>query len=302
MTLINHSLSWPLESALGATSDCFDWLHSGTNICLDFHGDPGSAKLTVFSDGNHHMALEACCQLFLSKNQDIIDIFYATTPPNVLATALKTGVIHLGNLTIPARPDIFISPENIMQRLKDDGFIREFVPFARSQGNVMLVRKANPKNIQGIKDLLRDDIRLFISNPVTEKASYDVYREAILGIATEQGLDTDAFTHKIDTATFGQRIHHRECPQSLFSDQTDVAVIYYHLALRYSRIFPEHFDLVPFNGTPDKPEFSPANITTPYFIGVVNAQGEWGESFKQFMLSEEAVALYKQHGLEKIQK
>jgi len=292
------TLVWPNESA--QAPNAFAWHHSGSNICLDLHGNPTKAKLTVFSDGNHHMALEDCCQQFLAQHTEVKDIFYATTPPGVLVNAVQEGLLQLGNLRIPALPDIFISPKAIMQQLKTAGHISDFTPIARSLGNVMLVRKSNPTNIQGIDDLLRDDIRLFISNPVTEKASHDVYHGAILGIAQEQGFEIAPFKHKIDNAVIGERIHHRECPQSLFSDQADVAVIYYHLALRYCRIFPDYFDMVPFSGSAESPEFTPANETTTYYIGLMNKHKQWGEPFKQFMLSEAAVGTYVKHGLSRV--
>jgi len=243
------------------------------------------------------MALEACCQEFIRQHPDVIDIFYATTPPSVIVNATKRGSLQLGNLNLPARPDVFISPDNIMQGLQSESIINDFVPFAHSLGNVMLVNKSNPKNINHIKDLLRDDIRLFISNPVSEKASHDVYRDTILGVADEQGLDTTRYQSKIDSAVFGEQIHHRECPQAIFSNQADVAVVYYHLALRYCRIFPELFELIPFNGTANSPEFSQANETTTYYIGLVNDGGAWGEAFREFMLSDNASKVYQQHGL-----
>ena len=290
------SLPWPQESSF--KSDAFNWNHPSTNYCLDFHGNPTDAKLTVFSDGNHHMALEACCQKFLSLHPEINDIFYATTPPNVLVKALQSGSLQLGNLNITAKPDIFISPENIMSQLKQQTYIDDYWPFAKSLGNVMLVRKSNPKNIQSIEDLLRNDVRLFISNPKTEKASYDVYHETILGVADEQNLNIEAVKQIIASAILGKRIHHRECPQSLFNDEADVAVIYYHLALRYCRIFPENFEIIHFDGadSTDKPQITDVNITTTYYIGIVNSEG-WGETFKKFMMSDNAAELYKLHGL-----
>ena len=112
----------------------------------------------------------------------------------------------------------------------------------------MLVRKNNPKNIYTISDLLRTDVQLTISNPVTETASYDVYKQTLLNVAQEQGLDVTAFADLIakdsTRVIFGESIHHREVPQTIFSGAADVAIVYYHLALRYSRIFPNDFEMV----------------------------------------------------------
>ena len=43
--------------------------------------------------------------------------------------------------------------------------------FARSEGNSLLLARGNPEGITGIGDLLREDVRLFISNPVTATTS-----------------------------------------------------------------------------------------------------------------------------------
>ena len=53
-------LEWPQEAARLQESDEPSFGHAGSNLCLDFHGDPKRAGLVVFSDGNHHMALEEC--------------------------------------------------------------------------------------------------------------------------------------------------------------------------------------------------------------------------------------------------
>jgi hypothetical protein len=57
---------------------------STARVCLDFHGDPVRAKLVVFSDGNHHMALGECLEHFLAANPGAGDVFYAATPPRVI--------------------------------------------------------------------------------------------------------------------------------------------------------------------------------------------------------------------------
>ena len=298
---MHNSLDWPVEASRQKESSS-RWTQTGSNICLDFHGDPITAKLAVFSDGNHHMALQACLQEFLSRHTDVVDIFYATTPPGILVEYLNNQQLILGNLTLSRLPDVFISPPGIMDQLQAKGFISSHQAFIQSRGNVLLVRKDNPKNIQGIVDLLREDICLFISNPVTEKASFEVYRDTFLGLASEQGVDHST-VHSLlaDSAAnieFGRGIHHREAPQCIFEGKADVAIVYYHLALRYCRIFPDYFDFIPLGGTKEDPRPSANNISTNYHIGLVGDGGDWGQQFLDFMLSDIASQLYAGHGLQ----
>ena len=74
-------LVWPEETVSRGRVDISKWRHTGSNLCLDFHGDPLTAKLVVFSDGNHHMALMETLQHFYKNNPEVEQVFYATTPP-----------------------------------------------------------------------------------------------------------------------------------------------------------------------------------------------------------------------------
>ncbi|MFV2032071.1 MAG: molybdate ABC transporter substrate-binding protein [Gammaproteobacteria bacterium] len=294
------SLDWPLEAAR-QNDPSNRWSHPGSNICLDFHGDPITAELVVFSDGNHHMALQTCLQEFRTQHPEVKDIFYATTPPGAVVSLLRHRHLVLGNLTLSRLPHVFISPLDIMQKLQADNFISSHRAFMQSQGNVLLIRKHNPKNIQGIPDLLRDEVRLFISSPTTEKASYEVYKATFLGLAKDQGIAGDAVESLLANTEgrvlFGSSIHHREAPQALYEGAADVAIVYYHLALRYSRIFADHFDFIPLGGSKDQPQPSPDNVTTTYYIGFVGDGGQWGRQFIDFMLSDTVTRLYREHGL-----
>lgn len=310
---MSNLLNWPLEATCPSEPGQ-RWAQPESNICLDFHGDPITAGLVVFSDGNHHMALEACLQTFRLQHPEVVDIFYATTPPGVIVKLLTSGQLLLGNLTLSRLPNIFISPPGIMDRLQADNYVPSHQVFMQSRGNVMLVRKGNPKAVHGIADLLREDVRLFISNPITEKASYEVYEQSLLGLAEEYGVSQESVKDLLGGSSArlvtGKRIHHREAPQYLFDDRADVAFVYYHLALRYTRIFPEHFEIVPVNtssntkettgsGLKGEPDYSENNLCTDYHIGLVGDGGEWGKTFLDYMFSDAVTRRYVEHGLQR---
>jgi hypothetical protein len=147
---------------------------------------------------------------------------------------------------------------------------------------------------------MRNDVRLFISNPETEKTSYTGYRQTLEGMAIRQDLDGDAFCQAVfgKTAVFGQRIHHREAPEAVVAGQADVAIVYYHLALRYTRIFPDKFDTIPLGGTKTAPEPPPENLISKIHIGLINDGGPWGEQFIEFMKAETVARIYTKHGLQ----
>lgn len=290
-------LDWPVE-VIGGGGETYAWHQAGSNICLDFHGDPARARLAVFSDGNHHMALLDCLDRFACDNGDL-PVFYATTPPGVVANMLKKGGLRMGNLTIQITPHVFISPPEILDGLVADGLMSGHIPFARNQGNVLLVRKGNPKGIYGIGDLAREDVRLFLSNPETEKASFAAYRVTLGAMAQEAAAGKDFLDGKIarGEVVFGERIHHREAPQAVADGTVDAAMVFYHLGLRYLRIFADVFDVVPLGGSMERPDPAPGNVVSQTHVGLVGDGGEWGARLLTFLLSATARDIYGHHGL-----
>jgi hypothetical protein len=143
---------------------------------------------------------------------------------------------------------------------------------------------------------------VFLSNPKTEAASYQVYAETLARYARRYGIDLAAVLHP-ESATrvvHGECIHHREAPQALADDRADVAVLYYHLALRYTRVFPGRFQIVALDGSGDAaPEPSPDNVTTAYHVGLIGDGGPWGSPLVDFLLSDTVVAIYERHGLQR---
>jgi ABC-type molybdate transport system substrate-binding protein len=293
------TLDWPSETVL-PEDKVEQWCQLGSNRVLDFHGDPMKAKLVVFSDGNHHMALLQSLKAFYDKQSQVNDIFYATTPPYPMIKLLKTGAIRLGNLTLSVRPHVFISPPHVLERLKTEGYLQQHQLLAQNRGSVLLISRDNPKQIKSIQDLMRKDLRLFISNPETEEISYTGYRHTLEGMAKRHGLDGDAFCRTVfgKTAVFGQRIHHREAPETVATGQADVAIVYYHLAIHYTRIFPDQFDIIPLGGTNTDPDPPPENLIAKIHMGLINDGGLWGKQFIIFMQGEIVARIYAQHGLQ----
>ena len=291
-------LDWPIETVM-PTEKSVEWCQPGSNVLLDFHGDPVLARVAVFSDGNHHMALLPALKAFYEENPPVEEIFYATTPPGPIAALLKTGSLRLGNFVLSVRPHVFISPPHVMRQLAEEGFVQSHRRLARNQGSVLLVPAGNPAGIGGVPDLMRSGVRLFISNPETETVSYQGYRQTLEGMAASLGISPDRFSRAVfgETVVWGQQIHHREAPEAVASGAAGAAIVYYHLALRYVRLFPDRFDIVPLGGTRDRPEPHPENRVAEIDIGLVGKGGLWGQRLMEFLLSPATAEIYVRHGL-----
>ncbi len=294
----NSHLDWPIEAAKPEQADAGVLNVPGSNIVLDLHGDPTRAKLVVFSDGNHHMALEETLQTFLVNLPGVEDIFYATTPPRVITDALKAGRLRSGNVCLQIKPHVMISPGDVLEGLAAEGLIGTHVPAMQSRGLSILVKKGNPKAVSGPADLIEPGrIRLALSNPVTEKASYSVYSDALLAYSekAQKSRSTVEAYLLSDDVVKSQIIHHREIPQLVASGNADASLIYHHLALRYTRIFPDQFDLLDVNldELPNADQFR-----TAYHIACVGDGGEFGAEFVDFYRSAQSARIYERHGLQ----
>lgn len=291
-------LPWPAETPFPA-QDIPEWHQTGSNLILDFHGDPARAALVIFSDGNHHMALEESILRFQEERSDLGGIFYATTPPGPVLTLLRENGLRLGNFILSVRPHVFISPPAVLDTLVGEGYMEGHVPFVENRGNVLLVRRTNPKGIRGVEDLAREDVRIFLSNPRTEEVSYKCYVATVVDMAARRGINLSFLAQDNDSprVIHGECIHHREAPQALACDRADVAVLFYHLALRYTRIFADHFEMVPLPGSPGHPEADPDNLVSRTHAGLIGDGGSMGGAFLDFLLSEKTAAIYRRHGL-----
>lgn len=294
------SLNWPDETARPAGRDEPRFAQPGSNICLDFHGDPLRAKLVVFSDGNHHMALQEALRAFLVKHPAVEDIFYTTTPPRVAVQMLRAGTLDIGNLRLSLTPHLFISPPSVLDQLIAEKRMSGYRPFMRSRGVVLLLRRGNPKRIAGLRDLLRPEVKLFLSNSVNEKVSYQIYTDCLRRLAMNEGLTLGFLAHapgQPDPAKlmYGQSIHHREAPQAIADGEADVALVFYHLALRYQRIFPDLFDYVWPTGSLGEQDCD----INHFNCGLIGDGGAWGGKLMEFLAGEVVTEIYRSHGLER---
>ncbi|MEJ2037636.1 MAG: substrate-binding domain-containing protein [Desulfosarcinaceae bacterium] len=291
-------LKWT-DEIVSPRGQALKWFEPASNVLLDFHGDPLEADLVVFSDGNHHMALLPALQAFRDAHPQVKEVFYATTPPGPLVSLLKQGRLRLGNFTLSVRPHVFLSPPRVLDQLREESCVGEHKLLARNQGSVLLVRRGNPKQISGVADLARPEVRLFISNPETERVSYAGYRQSLEAMAGLQGPALDAFAAAVfgETAVWGRRIHHREAPEAVAAGTADAAVVYYHLALRYTRLFADTFDFIPLGGTKARPAPPSENRVAAIHAALVDEGGLWGRPLLSFLLSRKAADIYAEHGL-----
>lgn len=283
-------LPWPSELPLPPHAPHTVFTVPGSNVVLDLHGDPSDPDLTLFMAGNQYRALPDLIAAFRHQAADA-QIFYATLPPGRLIDAMESGELRVGNLALPIAPDriwpdVFMTGPKEHARLKRMGLVDEPRTYARTRGAVLLVRTGNPKSVRAVEDLLRDDVRVAISSPERERASFESY-SATLAAQGGSGL-IDRLMAKPSTISPAY-VHHREVPQLLADGLADAAPMYFHFGEYLARAFPETFAYVPLPDDGNRiDELAAAPLRSARHPDLARA-------WCAFLYSTEAAAIFARH-------
>lgn len=306
-------LDWPADRGL-LTPNLND---PTANLLNDVHAQVGSCDLVLSTEGNFHPALQDIWPHFLAKFEDrpLVNWLYTTSPP-ISLEQLQHGVVQVGNLYVHCRPAVVIASRKIIKKLIKAGFTEgPAIPLLQDRGEMILVKKGNPKGIHSVWDLGRKGVRLVTPNPDLEPGAFGNYAATIAGIAAHdpkppQGMSAARLVDLIFNGASGDpykwlagpRIHHRDLPWSVALGRADAAVILYHLGLYIQQTFPESFDLVPLGGTLANPQPLKGTMVQPRFV--VRIKGDWSERQKEAreklletLLSEDFTKILEKRGL-----
>ena len=248
-----------------------------SNRVNDLHGEIKDCDIVLTTGGNYHMALRDLWRDYYlptyGKKLGLRNWFYTTSPP-VSPAQFKTSSVQFGNFGADCAPQVAVGPKGIMDKLVAEGATAgKQVPILKNYGNVILIRKGNPKNIHSIWDLGRPDVSVVTPNPNNEKGAFGNFSGSIYNIAANDknppaGMTADKLFNAIfnnpaaqkGTAenkrpkwVVGKRIMHREQPFMVTNGYADAGVIFYHLARYMTETFPDKFDWVPLGGTKEAP-------------------------------------------------
>ena len=279
-----YTLPWPLDLGKDQPNQLF---LPGSNVNLDFHGDPSRAELTIVMEGNQFMVIPDVLEAFYEFVGRRVSCFYVTLPPPRFRGVLWGEPIAIGNLILSLDPQVVMAPPEFMAKVSE----RLVAPktFMKNKGVVLVVKRGNPKGISGPEDLLRPDIKIAISNPETEVNSFNSYLRALEHVP---GL-----AEKIrKEAIFSRLIHHREVPAFVYHGLADVAPLYFHFAYYYQnpRFFPEPlFDYLTF------PEGEKGVSTYQVALVKGREEDELARAWHEFLGTEKVRAIYAEHGFSK---
>ena len=254
-------LVWPVVTKVPPDMRSFA---GHTDTVPDIVGRIGSPpSLVIFTEGNHLMVLlsEDIVGAFpaWTKSQpqyadlDLENIVVVTLPQPVVIQMIRTGGIALGNLILEVSrrsgfyPDIVMAGPEPLREVRKLGAIESQARFfSRNRGPALLVRKGNPLGIHALTDIARTGARIALPNAV-EAAARARYRSAIEGMIGKPASDA-LFAAEVPDFPGRLGIVHRDLPEMVARGYADVAFTQYHLVSYWTRVFPNHFDLVPVAG------------------------------------------------------
>jgi hypothetical protein len=160
------SPAWAADDDAGHGND-YRTFHQNGTIDYGEIGDSFTADLVLYLAGNQFMVMEELIKDFLSKHPGIDTVYVETIPPGQILKQIMAGGEIDGQKTAQ-NPDVYASVNlGHLVKLKGEGQMQDYMIYTRNKLELM-VAKGNPKNIRGIADLARSDVRTSMPNPVNE--------------------------------------------------------------------------------------------------------------------------------------
>ena len=257
----------------------------GIDNVPDLFGDINDPQLVVFFAGNQFMCLDDLMAAFKKAYPQYQRIFAETLPPGILAKQIDSGDVTIGNMHITLKPDIYTAGKSQIDQMQ--ALFTKTAPYAYNSIAIM-VRKGNPKNITGLKDLARADIRVSMPNPQWEGIAKRI-EEAYVKAGGEELRKAIMETKVKDSTTFLTQIHHRQSPMRILYNQSDAAPVWYS-EVYYQKMINNPVDMVEVPAT--------ENNTSTYVAGQLKTapHEQAAKDFMDFLVSPTAKAVYEKYG------
>jgi len=257
----------------------------GIDNVPDLYGDINDPQLVIFFAGNQFMCIDDLLAAFKQKFPKYQRIFAETLPPGILAKQIEGGSITIGNLRITLQPDVYTAGKNKIDQMAQ---LFERTDVYAYNKLAIMVAKGNPKNITGLKDLGRKDIRVSMPNPAWEGIGSRI-EEAYVKAGGADLKNTIMVTKVKDSSTYLTHIHHRQTPMNILYARSDAGPVWYTEAY-YQQMIGHPIDMVTI---PDN-----ENITATYMAGLLKKapHPQAAKDFMDFLTSSTAREIYKKYG------
>lgn len=257
----------------------------GVDNVPDLYGDINNPQLVIFFAGNQFMCIDDLLAAFKKEHPQYQRIFAETLPPGILAKQIMGGSMTIGNMRITLKPDIYTAGKSRIDQMP--GYFSKTEPYAYNRLAIM-VRKGNPKNIKGLEDLGRKDLRISMPNPQFEGIGKRI-EEAYIKAGGEALRKNIMETKVKDSTAYLTQVHHRQTPMRILYDESDAGPVWYTEAF-YQQMIGHPIEMVQI---PDD-----HNISATYVAGLMKnaTHAQAAKDFMDFLTSGTAKAIYKKYG------
>ncbi len=250
--------SYPANSGLFRVDGAQGRNDGLTNAVPDVIGPiDGSAKLTIFTEGNHYPVLlpialnefPAHCQRSKRCNMASGEILIVTLPQVMIIRGLERRGFRFGNALLPVSPDGPVFPDIVilgrgpMERLDATGMLASPARvLAKHQGMGLLIDRTLAEKIANLDDFVASDLPFVMATPL-ERGARQQYIDTLESLLGDAGADA-LLSREIADFPGRLAIQHRDVPYAVTAGIAPVGIVFGHLARFYAERWPEKLAFV----------------------------------------------------------
>jgi len=252
---------------------------------------PG-ADLTLWVAGNQFFAMDEVIGAF-RRGEPGLSVGLITLPPGLIVSAILAGGWVYKGHEYAATPDIYASVNlGHLKRLKTAGLMSQYAVYMHNELQI-LVAKSNPKNVTGIDDLVRADVRTSMPNPVNEGIMQFYARKVLERHDLWQKISDgkECVSCQTTANNWFTAVHHRETPARILEGTSDAGIVWKTEVLEAQR-HGANVDAV------ELPPSDSLRTDVAYAIGVLtnSKHKEIADRYLAFVGSEAGQAAYAKFG------
>jgi len=187
----------------------------------------GEAKVILWLAGNQFFAMDDVVRTF-QKVSPNTEVGLITLPPGLLLEGILAGGVSYGGRDYPGLPDVYASVNlGHLQKLKGAGLMEQYATYMHNELEIM-VGKGNPKQVRGIRDLARPEVRTSMPNPINE-GIMQFYARKVLerhGIWAHISGGKECYSCQTTPNNWFTAVHHRETPDRIKAGTSDAGIVW----------------------------------------------------------------------------
>lgn len=185
-----------------------------------------NAKLVLWLAGNQFFAMPDVINAFQAAHPEVDSVGLITLPPGLIVSAINKGGWNYEGKDYRMTPDIYASVNlGHLQALKEKGRMDQYMVYLHNRLELQ-VAEGNPKNIAGLRDLMKPDVRAMLPNPITEGIMTFYIKKVLVRHNMWQELSggKECKSCQATPRVYFTAVHHREIPDGLMAGKADVGI------------------------------------------------------------------------------